>query len=578
MESLSNAAGNNQPPECALTDHSDARSSATFGFSDWAVLETSLPAWNLFLLIFGLVASVTNLFPFVVLPFVLAVPTLALQLLCRVICGKRVLTRTELRPVWPFALFVTASFIYATLIGVDVTNPALYRREFKYFFSFGWLVVFALLHYPMPVGAKWLKRALIFMGFFAVAWYVVGRINPAFLLSRYPTSAAALGMWEYYRQRTDYLGSFLNHDSLGAFLASMAILLANLARGRQWSIALVLAWACTIFLDLSASRSFIVGALGASGWSLIVDGFFVRLPRRRRFRIVAHAGIAVIALIGALPAFVTVASVVSRALLTSESRGTLKWPTNELETLSARFSLALPPSVPASALAMLNNRLSKMLSPRPPTAIIDAGESEAAIDAGESEAAVQTATARSRIFLAHIALGDFLGSPIIGVGAARFDNDPRVLSTILGYGINSRTTEHPTIVGELYDNPDELGYLKRGTVRFLDVPLFHINVGSFIAHIDEQAHDSYLTVLAEGGIVFFALFLFMYFRLYQTLGVTQRATDGTTLGDLALGARRLLICVAIASATTDSMVGVLGVLYAFSVASFVLSVSRPAES
>ena len=84
------------------------------------------------------------------------------------------------------------------------------------------------------------------------------------------------------------------------------------------------------------------------------------------------------------------------------------------------------------------------------------------------------------------------------------------------------------------------------SVKYLNIPFFHVNISSFTFHTDQHAHNVYLHLLAEGGIVLFGLFVLMYYTLINQLWkVYKYAIDGDK--GLSIGTLYAIACVAIAS-------------------------------
>ena len=98
-----------------------------------------------------------------------------------------------------------------------------------------------------------------------------------------------------------------------------------------------------------------------------------------------------------------------------------------------------------------------------------------------------------RFFLWAKAADDFLQSPLIGVGISRFDDVTSVLATL-----TSPAEDFEPLKGA----PADPNYYRAPWVR--------INTDRFQAHTDQHAHNVYLHILAEGGILFFLLTAIAY--------------------------------------------------------------------
>ena len=134
------------------------------------------------------------------------------------------------------------------------------------------------------------------------------------------------------------------------------------------------------------------------------------------------------------------------------------------------------------------------------------------------------------------AVADFMASPFLGIGISRFDDEATVLFTM------------PGGAAEYSGAPIK--------PRTLPIPLLQINVDSFQAHTDQHAHNNYLDVLAEGGLLFFGLFLFMYWRTFRKLAFLSEAGPHEDRG-LAKGAYLALWGVAIGSFFGDNLFSII---------------------
>src|SRR5579872_2736657 len=119
---------------------------------------------------------------FNVLPLVLA-PLAAVGLaFCGSICfawpgaGTR---RIAGRDIW-FLAFMAYSIAFAALIGVDVSNPHLYRREFKFVVPLTAFVVLSSLRYSVDLLPK-IKNALLWISFASFLWLVWAMTHPSYV-------------------------------------------------------------------------------------------------------------------------------------------------------------------------------------------------------------------------------------------------------------------------------------------------------------------------------------------------------------------------------------------------------------
>ena len=120
-------------------------------------------------------------------------------------------------------------------------------------------------------------------------------------------------------------------------------------------------------------------------------------------------------------------------------------------------------------------------------------------------------------------------------------------------------------------NPNDFGYISAGSERYLDIPFFHVNVGSFFAHTDQHAHNVYLNILAEGGVLFFALFVAMYVKLIQVIARVGKESKDSLKAELAIGINRSLFIVAMASFFANNLQGIIPMIMVFGLSGFLLA-------
>lgn len=152
----------------------------------------------------------------------------------------------------------------------------------------------------------------------------------------------------------------------------------------------------------------------------------------------------------------------------------------------------------------------------------------------------------TRFFLWERAISDFSHSPLVGVGISRFDDEARVLWTMPVTGPR-----------QYLDAPIEPHYFV--------APFIRVNVDAFQAHTDQHAHNNYLQVLAEGGIVFFTLFVMAYATTLRALGDVVKASTGDIRG-LARGVRYAIWGVAVASFFGNNLFSVIPMFLLLSIA------------
>lgn len=146
------------------------------------------------------------------------------------------------------------------------------------------------------------------------------------------------------------------------------------------------------------------------------------------------------------------------------------------------------------------------------------------------------------------AINDFLRSPLTGIGISRFDDSTVVVSTL-------PAAENVT----------------KGDQQFIGMRyLAEIDMGPGKIHTDQHAHNVYLHILAEGGLLFFLLAVVIWKRTMKLLMDYCSVTSGMERG-LAEGIRYALICVAIASLFGNNLLAVIPMCMLLSLAGYVQS-------
>ena len=157
----------------------------------------------------------------------------------------------------------------------------------------------------------------------------------------------------------------------------------------------------------------------------------------------------------------------------------------------------------------------------------------------------------SRYVLWAKALENFAESPIIGVGMTRFDDEMMVVATF------------PQEREELLDVKVFPSYAEWGPVR--------VNVDPAQAHTDQSAHNMYLHVLGEGGVLFMALLGTLILSTIRRLREVARQAHGPRAG-LAQGVLYSLYAVLLASAFGNSYLTVTPMFVLLSVAGYLNAV------
>ena len=156
----------------------------------------------------------------------------------------------------------------------------------------------------------------------------------------------------------------------------------------------------------------------------------------------------------------------------------------------------------------------------------------------------------ARYYLWSIATLDFVQSPIIGVGISRFDDNYFVLSTVSEYS-------------------DSLGSVPR-EIQYYQAPLVKVDIDPFQVHTDQHAHNIYLHVLAEGGIVFFSLTFVLFYSTIRRVREYSRRTYGLEKG-LARGICFAYYGIAIGSIFGDNLYAIIPMFFLASVAGYLHS-------
>ncbi len=452
----------------------------------------------------GLITSSFNIVPALLVPISLA-GMLFLILLQKRDLLLKVHTVMDFR-VW-FAVYIVICMIYVKLIGINIFSLELYRREFKFIVPFSYLIVFSSFSYPKSM-TNYVKITLVTLSFLSFSWLLFGLFDPTFhSKALYPFEGS---MWEAISgSRPVYLGPFITHSAAGGFYAVLTLLLLGiLEHVKNFRDKLLLMSALlmsTICLMLTGSRAFIL--------SVIVVCSFLGLK----------------ILIRSLFRFKEVLSLIF------------------ITFLSISFSLALALFFETN----LQKNFSYFMSSH--NKLMDMNTRKLTPDFPGSD--IRIYNAYVRLYFWKIAFQDFKGSPLIGVGPSRFDDDPRIISTIREEDIKKN------IISVLNKNSPR--------PRYLNIPFFRVNIGSFVAHTDQHAHNVYLNVLAEGGILLFSIFAFMYFLLAYRIYHVSTST-GVEFKGLSKGVLYALSSVGIASFFGDNLLSVIPMVTIFCVASFVI--------
>lgn len=168
----------------------------------------------------------------------------------------------------------------------------------------------------------------------------------------------------------------------------------------------------------------------------------------------------------------------------------------------------------------------------------------------------------TRFLLWKIALDDFKKSPIIGVGPSRFDADVKVINSI---PLATREAVNPDLV--------DTSHLE---ANYATGFLYRVNISKNNIHTEQEVHNAYLQVLAEGGILMFSLFILMFSSVLCKITSALNSQDliDSQLTGLFLGARNALLCLFISSFFGSHLLGVIPLTFVLAVTAYLFSYSE----
>ncbi len=418
-----------------------------------------------------------------------------------------------------FIAFIGVSLFYAGLIGVDIFNPHLYRHEFEYIVTFGIFIALSLLTYPRKTEVV-VANTLVAIVAFSFFWFIFSlvdfRIFKTYLNSFYPFGL----VWERGSVENIYNGPFQSHNSAGGFYAILSLLFLGMLkseamfRKRSWiMVALCLTLILFFFTD---SRAY---ALSLGIVTVIVLGKTLYQWRKGW---VTGKGLPGIYLGAVLIIFLVSASVFLKT------------------------HVYMLPSVILSGKSQQGNT-------RPE------GQKF------QKVRGVRPKNVETRLFLWKRAWKDFLESPIVGVGPARFDSDKSVIRS-----------ESPSALVKIDPKLLDLSHVK---IEFLKGFLYRINVSKVSLHLEQEVHNAYLQVLAEGGIVMFAIFVAMYYSLARKLHslTLAKVSESDLFVGLAAGTRNSLFCLCISSFFGSHLLGVIPLATVLAMSAYLISASKQAD-
>lgn len=530
--------------------------------------------------------------------------------------AQSLLSMIRERSIMLLLAFVVGGIISCRATGVNILDPHLFRREFKFVGALAWLItVYALDRVGMysPDGVVSGLKVAVLGNAIAVP---VALSLPLWFAPLYPFGQPAV---EVGVGRSVLLGLFNTHVAAAGFFAVCSVFFYHRWRRRRgvgsavWflapltmmlladSRAYMVATAFVIVttealeairrspIDRVAARATSTTILGVAAVSLALGIFATNLPRHEATARTAgsvsasregdvrleradrrsdterrmtpwsapsraaggshllpsgrhgHSGLSqAIVERGIVFAALLIAAYLGlfEALEALKATGR-SWPRMEWVTSRMASTAILAVAVVSLVMGFLSTNLSRL------EAAVGIRSSVSASPEGELSLGRTDGwnNAETRLTLWRIAFGDFMRSPILGVGMSRFDDDPRVLATL----------------------PESLqirDIARHGDVRWEGSFPFRFNDGSLVVHSDQHAHNTFLQVLAEGGIVFAALLIAGYLSLIIACARGMRRLSGVAREGVVGGLMGLSV-VAIASLLGNNLLGVIPLLTVF---------------
>lgn len=379
-------------------------------------------------LIFSVVAASINIFPILLLSWIFNFLLFVLTF-----TNKKTLNVNSSLII--FFGFCSFYLIYSFLIGVEIFDPEIYRRELKFFIPLSNCFFLSQLRYDKQTSIVLLNcfYILIFMNviFLIVALVYYNLKIP--LDELYPYS---INMWESYDGSWSvlYTGLFSSHTAFGGWIGTTVLLLLSLivfnknitTKNTFFLISMILFLLALLFLSKSRAYSLSI---------LFVFGIFFY---RDFFKKLIFKNAIVMMILGAV--------------------------------LFGGYSV---------------------------------GKQIQSIDVEDINLDLTGSTAETNVAIRYvlwaIAINDFIQSPLIGVGATRYDDDPLVLLTFPEISDEERLN---------FESPE-----------FLESFLIKVNVGDFQKHTDQHAHNLFLNVIAETGLLGLIILLIMIKNIFSKLNL-----------------------------------------------------------
>ncbi len=380
-----------------------------------------------------------------------------------------------------YLLYICAALAYAIVIGVDVLDPSIYRRELKFVVPFGAFIIFSSFRYRAGTSLRVLRVLVTIVLVNLVLFALSPAVAQLDLSGLYVDSG---NIWDVYGQGRLYLGLFYSHSAAGGWFSAFALVFLGLflKRGvgsRQRLGTASAAAFLMLLLVLSLSRAYMLATAIVAVHAVVV----IRFPKLFR------GLLAVGALLVAVP----------------------------------------------------------MLGP-----FVSSGVRETDVTMLSSdELTVAEYNVMSRYVLWGQAIEDFVESPLIGVGISRFDDSAAVIAT--------------------FPNEKEEYFAVKAVPDYWEYGPFRVNVGAEQAHTDQSAHNMYLQVLAEGGIVFLLLLATVIGSTVKRLQQIARRGDSLTPA-LAHGTVLGIYAVLVASGFGNSFMTVIPMFPLLALAGYLNSI------
>lgn len=432
-------------------------------------------------LIISIVAASINIFPLILLSW-----TINLILFIYTFFRKKIVKLDSSLSI--FFIFCIFYLSYSFVIGVEIFDPEIYRRELKFFIPLSNCFFLSQLNYGKLTSKAIVNcfYILILMNliFLFVSFIYLNLEIPLYDL--YPYSS---NMWESYNDDWSvlYTGLYSSHTAFGGWIGTTIILLLSVIVFNKnikikkvfFLISLIIFLLALLFL--SKSRAYTVSILFVFSIFFYKDYFKKLFYKNMIIMIVSFA------------------------------------------VLYGGFSVSQ--QVQSIDLEDIN------------------------MDWTESTAEVNVSI---RFILWAIAINDFIESPIIGVGATRYDDDPLVLLTFPEISADERQT---------FESPE-----------YLESFLIRVNIGNFQKHTDQHAHNLFLNVIAETGLVGFILLAILVLNLFKKLNLflfKSNNTDDYIIIKYTYYSFILLLC---ASMFGNNFLGLIPAYLIFSIYGYLLSI------